>query len=78
MPVQILAPEFDIEFTPDKKEFANKVIPTLGVPYDYQYFPGLEHAFATRGDEQSEIEMKGLVRAKNAAVNWFNEWLHPT
>jgi dienelactone hydrolase len=51
VPVQILAPEFDAMFTPELKEFSNKVIPTLGGPYDYQYFPSVKHSFATRGDQ---------------------------
>ena len=76
VPVQILAPEFDTQFTPELKAFANSVIPTLGVPYDYQYFPGLEHAFATRGDEKNVAEYKGMLRAKAAAVAWFRLWLH--
>jgi hypothetical protein len=63
-------------FTPELKEFSNKVIPTLGVPYDHQYFLGVEHSFATRGDQQSEAQMWALVRAKNAAVYWFRQWLH--
>lgn len=41
---------------------------TLGVAYDYQYFPGLEHSFAIRGDPKNPNEMKGMERAKNAAV----------
>jgi hypothetical protein len=76
VPVQILTPEFDAMFTPELKEFSNKVIPTLGVPYDYQYFPSVKHSFATRGDQQSEAQMRALTRAKNAAVYWFRQWLH--
>ena len=76
LPVQILGPEFDAMFTPELKEFSNKVIPTLGVPYDYQYFPGVEHSFATRGDRQSEAQIRALTRAKNAAVHWFRQWLY--
>jgi dienelactone hydrolase len=76
VPVQILPPEFDAMFTPELKEFSNKIIPTLGVPYDYQYFPGVEHSFATRGDQRSEAQMRALIRAKNAAVYWFRQWLH--
>jgi dienelactone hydrolase len=71
VPVQILAPETDTQLTPEKKAFCNKVIPTLGVDYDYQYFPGLVHGFATRGDMNNPVEKKGLERAKNAAVHWF-------
>ncbi|KAK7898008.1 hypothetical protein LTR67_004640 [Exophiala xenobiotica] len=76
VPVQILAPENDVMFTPDMKEYANKVIPTLGVPYDYQYFPGVEHGFATRGDEKDVVEYKAMNRAREAAISWFKVWLH--
>ena len=75
VPVQILAPEIDPLFTAELKEFSNRVIPTLGVPYDYQFFPGLEHAFAIRGDPGNEAERRGMARAKNMAVSWLREWL---
>lgn len=71
VPVQILAPETDQMLTPELKEFCNQTIPTLGVEYDYQYFPGLAHGFATRGDMKNPVQKKGLERAKNAAVHWF-------
>lgn len=76
VPVQILAPEIDPVFTPELKEFSNRVIPSLGLEYDYQHFPGLEHAFAVRGNREDKAEMEGLERAKNAAVYWFKQWLH--
>lgn len=76
VPVQILAPEIDPVFTPELKEFSNRVIPSLGLDYDYQHFPGLEHAFAVRGNRTNKAEMEGLERAKNAAVYWFKQWLH--
>lgn len=76
VPVQIQAPETDQQFTPEMKEFANKTIPTLGVEYDYQYYPGLVHGFATRGDQNNAAQKKGLERAKNAAVQWFQQHLH--
>lgn len=76
VPTQIMAPEFDPEFTPELKAFSNQTIPNLGVPYDYQYFPGLEHAFATRGDPEKPNERKGTARAKNVAVYWLHQWLH--
>jgi dienelactone hydrolase len=75
VPVQILAPEIDPAFTPELKEFANRVIPTLGLPYDYQFFPGVEHAFAARGDPANETERLAMERAKNAALHWFRQWL---
>ncbi|KAL8648765.1 MAG: hypothetical protein Q9226_005862 [Calogaya cf. arnoldii] len=76
VPVQILAPETDPRFTPELKEHANRVIPTLGVEYDYQYFPGLAHGFACRADEGNEREKRGLERAKNAVSGWFGVMLH--
>ncbi|KAI0129683.1 putative hydrolase [Xylariales sp. AK1849] len=76
VPVQILAPEHDEAYTQELKDHSNRVIPTLGVPYDYQFFPGIEHSFATRGNLDDEIEMKAMKRAKDAAVSWFRLWLH--
>jgi dienelactone hydrolase len=78
VPVQICAPEIDPQFTPELKAFALAEIPTLGVPFDYQYFPGLVHGFAVRGDKENRedaAETKGLQRATRAAVGWFREWL---
>ena len=76
VPVQILAPEIDPMFTPELKTYANGVIPTLGVPYDYQYFPGVEHAFGTRGlSGDGGKEMRALERGKRAMVAWMREWL---
>lgn len=63
-------------FTEEFKEFANRVIPTKGMAYDYQYFPSLEHSFATKGDLNNEAEKRGLKCAKDAAISWFLEWLH--
>jgi dienelactone hydrolase len=76
VPVQILAPEHDPQFTEELKAFSNEVIPKLGLPYDYQYFPSLEHGFATRGNLNNQEEMFGVERAKDAAVLWFRQWLH--
>lgn len=75
VPVQILAPERDHTFTPALKEYCNRVIPTLGVPYDYQHFPGVEHSFATRGNPADPAERRAMARAKDAAVAWFRLWL---
>ncbi|KAH7038962.1 putative endo-1,3-1,4-beta-D-glucanase [Macrophomina phaseolina] len=75
VPVQILAPEIDPQFTEELKSFSNRVIPRLGVPYDYQHFPGLEHGFAVRGDPEIPGEREGLERAKAAVVLWMLHWL---
>ncbi|KAF2790254.1 dienelactone hydrolase family protein [Melanomma pulvis-pyrius CBS 109.77] len=76
VPLQILAAETDQTFTPELKEYANKVIPTLGVPYEYVYFPGLVHGFAARGDESNKLQKEGLEKAKNNMVNFFSGFLH--
>lgn len=74
--MQILSPEHDQMYTQELKDYTNSKIPALGVEYDYQYFPGLSHGFAARGDPNDAAQNKGLIRAKNAAVNWFTEHLH--
>ncbi|KAL8937524.1 MAG: hypothetical protein Q9211_003645 [Gyalolechia sp. 1 TL-2023] len=71
VPVQIIAPEFDVTFSPEMKAYANKTIPELNVDYDYQHFPKLAHGFASRGDPDDKTQKEGLERAKNAAVSWF-------
>lgn len=76
VPVQILACETDQMFPKEKQELANKIIPGLGLEYDYQYFPGLSHGFAARGDPNDPKQKRGLERAKNMAVCWFSQQLH--
>jgi len=76
VPTQILAPEHDHIFTPELKTFSNENIPKLGIDYAYEYFPGLVHGFATRGDQNNKAQKDGLERAKNAAVAWFVQYLH--
>lgn len=63
-------------FTPEMKKYANEVIPTRGVAYDYQYFPGVAHGFATRGNPGADGERRAMMRAKRAQVGWLKEWLH--
>ncbi|KIW70386.1 hypothetical protein PV04_02659 [Phialophora macrospora] len=75
-PVQFIAPEVDNTFTPELKEYALKTLPTLGIDFDYQYFHGLKHGFATRGNVNDPKQKHGLERAKNVAVDWFREYLH--
>ena len=76
VPTQILAPETDAQFTPDLKRVCNSVISGLGVPYAYEYFPGLNHGFAIRGDVDDPDQRKGMERAKTAVVAWLRVWLH--
>ncbi|KAK8091073.1 Hydrolase tropI [Apiospora phragmitis] len=47
----------------------------LGAPFDYQHFPGVEHACFIRGDTKKERERAAMARGKNAAAVWFRQWL---
>ena len=75
MPVQILAPEIDPQFSLEMKNFCNITIPKMGLAYSYEHFPGVEHSFALRGDLNDGKEREAMVRAKNVAVGWFRQWL---
>ncbi|CAD0113208.1 unnamed protein product [Aureobasidium uvarum] len=76
VPVQFLVPETDPMFTPELKEFTLKTLPTLNIPFNYDYYPGLVHGFAVRGDQKDPKQKEGLERAKNSAVYWFKQYLH--
>ncbi|KAI2602469.1 dienelactone hydrolase family protein [Hypoxylon sp. NC1633] len=76
VPVQFLAPEHDPIFTAELKTYTFATVPTLGVDFDYRYFPGQEHGALIRGDEKKEGERIAMARAKDAAVGWFNHFLH--
>jgi dienelactone hydrolase len=76
VPVQILAPENDPMFSPELKEACNRAIPSKGLPYDYQYFPGVEHGFAIRGNRHDRAECDAMVRGIGCVVSWFKYWLH--
>ncbi|KAI3572674.1 putative hydrolase [Fusarium oxysporum f. sp. albedinis] len=76
VPTQILAPEFDHMFTSELKAYSQQALPETGAAYDYQYFPGLEHGFAIRGDQGKPGEREGMERAKNAVSLWLRQWLH--
>jgi len=75
VPTQLLVPETDQMFTPELKAFALKTLPEIGVEFDWQYFPGLAHGFAAKGDEKDGKQRDGLERAKNAAVGFFVQYL---
>ena len=68
VPVQILAPEHDAAYSPELKKFSLEVIPTLGIPFDYQFFPGVVHAFATRGDEKNPAERRAMVSFRGTNI----------
>ena len=75
VPVQILAPEIDPPFSPELKQYAFETIMKKGVMFDYQHFPGVEHACFTRGRMDIEGERDAFEHGKAAAVAWFGRFL---
>lgn len=75
VPVQILAPEVDVMYTPHLKAKTFKVLQGKGVPFEYRHFPGVEHACFVRGDPKKEGERDAMERGLGAAVAWLGEWL---
>jgi dienelactone hydrolase len=76
VPVQILAPEIDPVYTAELKTHSFQTITKLGVPFDYQHFPGVEHACFVRGDNKKAGEREAMARGKNAALSWFRQFSH--
>ncbi|EMC91099.1 hypothetical protein BAUCODRAFT_79877 [Baudoinia panamericana UAMH 10762] len=76
VPTQILAPEIDHAYTDELKEHTWETLQKHSVPFDYQHFPGVEHACLVRGDPKRPGERDAMIRGKNAAVGWFKQYLH--
>ena len=62
-------------YTAELKGYTFKKLPENNIEFAYHHFPGLEHAFAVRGDPSNEGERKGLERAKDEVVLWIRQWL---
>ncbi len=75
-PIQILAPEIDDAYTPELKNYTFITLQRNNVPFDYQFFPGVEHGALVRGDPNVPGERAAMQRAKDAAVAWLKEGLH--
>lgn len=77
VPVQLLAPEHDMVFTPELKNHFWQVMQARGdLVFDYHHFAGMQHGALVRGDPNKPGERRAMTRAKNAAVGFFTEWLH--
>ncbi|KAI8263220.1 Hydrolase tropI [Colletotrichum sp. SAR11_239] len=75
VPVQVLAPEHDYVFNAELKSHFFETLLKKGVAFDYQHFPGVEHACLVRGDPKKPGERDAMARGKNSAVSWFNQFL---
>ncbi|RGP61667.1 dienelactone hydrolase family [Fusarium longipes] len=76
VPVQVLAPEHDHEFSAELKAYTFESLSKTGVPWEYVHFPAMKHGFASRGNPNDKREKDGFERAKRSAVQFFNEFLH--
>ncbi|KAK0720220.1 dienelactone hydrolase family protein [Lasiosphaeris hirsuta] len=74
VPVQMLAPEIDAAYTAELKAYTFTSLQKSGNAFDYQHFPRAVHACFVRGDPRKKGEREAMVRGKNAAVGWFNQW----
>ena len=77
VPFQMLAPEFDFTYPPELKLYTFQRGQTLGLPFDYQHLSGVVHSCLTRGDDSRPGERAAMARGKDAAVGWFQQYLHP-
>lgn len=76
VPVMILAPEKDMQFSGEIKVYAfERLLGMGGTPFEWVHFPGVEHGCLTKGDERVEGEREAMVKGKGAAVRWWREWL---
>ncbi|KAI5865357.1 dienelactone hydrolase family protein [Durotheca rogersii] len=76
VPVQLLAPEIDPTFAPELKTHAFETLSKRKQEFDYRHFAGVQHGALVRGDENVPGERLAMARAKDAAVAWFNQFLH--
>jgi dienelactone hydrolase len=75
VPVQILAPEYDAFYTEELKTHSLEMIQKVGLPFDFQHFPEVEHACFIRGDPRKAGEWEAGERAKKSAVSWLRKFL---
>jgi len=76
VPIQILAPEFDEQFTPDFKRYTFDKLLQLNLPFEYVHFPGVKHGCLVRGRGDVPREREAMAQAKNSVVAWFKMHLH--
>ncbi|KAK4950275.1 hypothetical protein LTR10_011256 [Elasticomyces elasticus] len=75
VPVQLIAPEDDFTFTPELKQYCFETLPKTGVQWEYVFFAGYRHGFASRGEIDTVKGRAGMERARNCVVHFFEEFL---
>lgn len=74
VPVQLLAPERDPMYTAELKQYTFQKLPSLGIPFDYQHFPGVDHACFIRGDSRIPGEQDAILQGRKATVLWLSRF----
>lgn len=76
VPVQVLAPQIDGQYTAELKAHTLTTLLAKGLEFDFQHFPGVEHACFVRGDQTKAGEREAMEKGKDAAVAWLKRFLH--
>lgn len=74
VPIQILAPERDHQYTEELKVHSFQALRKSGVPFDYQHYPGLEHGCFIRGDGRIPGEQEAMLAGRQATVMWLSRF----
>ncbi|KEF62921.1 esterase/lipase [Exophiala aquamarina CBS 119918] len=75
VPVQMLAPEIDFMYTAELKSHTFETLLKSNLTFDYQHYPGVEHACFVRGNDKKPGELEAMVKGKEAAVYWMKRFL---
>ncbi|KAJ6164961.1 dienelactone hydrolase family protein [Penicillium chermesinum] len=76
VPVQVLAPEHDHEYTELLKMYTFETLAKAAVKWEYIHFPAVGHGFASRGNPADPTQKDAFERAKRSVVHFFNEFAH--
>lgn len=81
LPYSCAAAELDHLMSPDKAKEMQEVLQTKaakmkdrGVDYGFVTYPGVEHGFAIRADENDTHAAEQGKKAEKQAVEWFERW----
>ncbi|OKL58795.1 hypothetical protein UA08_05860 [Talaromyces atroroseus] len=72
-PLAISAAENDHIFPAEKRHESEDILKTLGIPYQINYYGGVEHGFAVRGSLNRRSVQFAKESAFMQAVQWFKE-----
>ncbi|KAH8734207.1 dienelactone hydrolase [Ilyonectria robusta] len=70
VPIQLLI-QFEPAFTADIQSYTLSTLPKLGVPWKWEYFPGVEHGALSRGNPEKPGEVQAMKRAATSVITWI-------